>query len=77
MGSRDQAKESYEKALQLDPSEPRALSGFVALLIDMGLFARAGEIIEQLALVREWITELPNLFDGVAPGCPQPDQDPQ
>ena len=48
VGSTDQAKASYEKALQLDPTEPRALSGFVALLIDMGLFARAGEIIEQM-----------------------------
>jgi tetratricopeptide (TPR) repeat protein len=47
-GSTEQAKESYEKALQLDPSEPRALSGFVALLIDMGLFDRAAEIIEQM-----------------------------
>ena len=48
VGSRDEAKASYEKALQLDPSQPRALSGFVALLIDMGIFARAAEIVEQM-----------------------------
>jgi len=46
--SNDQAKASYEKALQLDPSEPRALSGFVALLVDMGDFPRAAEIIKQM-----------------------------
>jgi len=44
--SNDQAKASYEKALQLDPSEARALSGFVALLIDVGDFPRAAEIIK-------------------------------
>jgi hypothetical protein len=22
-------------------------------------------------LIREWIVELPNLFEGVTPGCPQ------
>lgn len=48
VGSIDAAKASYEKALALDPEEPRALSGFVALLIDMGDFARAAEIIEQM-----------------------------
>ncbi len=47
-GATERAKESYEKALQLDASEPRALSGFVALLIDMGLFPRAAEIIKQM-----------------------------
>ena len=26
---------------------------------------------------REWVTELPNLFEGVVPGCPQPERDPQ
>lgn len=46
--SRDAAKASYEKALQLDPAEPRALSGFVALLIDVEDFPRAGEIIAQM-----------------------------
>jgi len=48
VGSNEEAKASYEKALQLDPGQPRALSGFVALLIDMGNFARAAEIIEQM-----------------------------
>lgn len=48
VGSRDEAKASYEKALQLDPGQPRALSGFVALLIDTGNFARAAEIVEQM-----------------------------
>ena len=48
VGSSEEAKISYEKALQLDPGQPRALSGFVALLIDMGNFARAAEIIEQM-----------------------------
>ena len=48
VGSNEQAKESYEKALQLDPSESRALSGFLALLIDIGDFARAEEIIKQM-----------------------------
>ncbi len=47
-GSSKDAKASYEKALQLDPGQPRALSGFVALLIDIGDFARAAEIIEQM-----------------------------
>ena len=41
VGSSGEAKASYEKALKLDPGQPRALSGFVALLIDMGNFARA------------------------------------
>ena len=48
VGSSGEAKASYEKALKLDPGQPRALSGFVALLIDMGNFARAQEIIEQM-----------------------------
>jgi len=48
VGSTEEAKGSYEKALQLDPGEPRALSGFVALLIDMENFSRASEIIEQM-----------------------------
>ncbi len=48
LDSRDAAKASYERALQLDPAEPRALSGFVALLIDMEDFSRAGEIIAQM-----------------------------
>jgi tetratricopeptide (TPR) repeat protein len=48
VGSSEQAKVSYEKALQLDPGQPRALSGFVALLIDMGNFSRAAEIIDQM-----------------------------
>ena len=46
VGSIESAEASYEKALALDPSEPRALSGFVALLIGTGNFARAAEIIE-------------------------------
>jgi tetratricopeptide (TPR) repeat protein len=48
VGSRDAAKASYEKALQLDPGQPRALSGFVTLLIDSGNYARAAEIIKQM-----------------------------
>jgi tetratricopeptide (TPR) repeat protein len=48
VGSNQEAKASYEKALQLDPGQPRALSGFVALLIDMDDFARAAEIIDQM-----------------------------
>ncbi|KPK16074.1 MAG: hypothetical protein AMJ62_07280 [Myxococcales bacterium SG8_38] len=48
VGSVESAKASYEKALALDPGEPRALSGFVALLIDIGDFARAEKIIEQM-----------------------------
>ena len=46
--SSEQAKASYEKALQLDPGQPRALSGFVALLIDTGDFSRAAEVIAQM-----------------------------
>jgi tetratricopeptide (TPR) repeat protein len=48
VGSTTDAKASYEKALQLDPEQPRALSGFVALLIDMRDFSRAGEIVDQM-----------------------------
>jgi Flp pilus assembly protein TadD len=48
LGSVEPAKASYEKALQLDPAEPRALSGFVALLIDTGDFPRAGQVIRQM-----------------------------
>ena len=48
VGSSEQAKASYEKALQLDPGQPRALSGFVALLIDTGDFSRAAEVIAQM-----------------------------
>ncbi|MBW2209947.1 MAG: tetratricopeptide repeat protein [Deltaproteobacteria bacterium] len=44
VGSTEEAKTSYEKALQLDPGQARALSGFVALLIDLGDFARAAEL---------------------------------
>ena len=48
VGSSQEAKASYEKALQLDPSQPRALSGFVALLIDTNDFVRAADIIDQM-----------------------------
>ena len=48
VGSSEDAKTNYEKALRLDPGQPRALSGFVALLIDTGDFTRAAEIIEQM-----------------------------
>ena len=48
VGSKDEAKASYEKALQLDPAQPRALSGFVTLLIDTGNFDRAAEVIKQM-----------------------------
>jgi tetratricopeptide (TPR) repeat protein len=54
VGSSEQAKVSYEKALQLDPGQPRALSGFVALLIDMGNFSRAAEIINQMDKAKVW-----------------------
>ncbi len=46
--SASEAKASYEKALALDAGQPRALSGFVTLLIDTGDFARAGEVIAQM-----------------------------
>ena len=48
VGTAAEAKGSYEKALRLDAGQPRALSGFVALLIDMGDFARADELIGQM-----------------------------
>jgi tetratricopeptide (TPR) repeat protein len=48
VGKTEEAKTSYEKALQLGPGEPVALSGFVALLIDVRDFARAAKIIEQM-----------------------------
>lgn len=48
VGDVNAAKVSYEKALELDPEQPRALSGFLALLIDTGGFERAGEIMRQL-----------------------------
>ena len=48
VGSKDEAKASYEKALQLDPAQPRALSGFVTLLIDTSNFDRAAEVIKQM-----------------------------
>jgi predicted Zn-dependent protease len=48
VGSNADAKSSYEKALQLDPGQPRALSGFVTLLIDTGDFTRAAEMIGQM-----------------------------
>jgi tetratricopeptide (TPR) repeat protein len=47
-GKTEEAKTSYEKALQLGPGEPVALSGFVALLIDVSDFAQAAKIIEQM-----------------------------
>jgi tetratricopeptide (TPR) repeat protein len=52
VGSTGEAKASYEKALQLDPGQPRALSGFVALLIDMRDFGPAAEIIDQMDKVK-------------------------
>ncbi len=52
VGSNQEAKASYEKALELDPGQPRALSGFVALLIDMGDFALAAEVIDQMDKAR-------------------------
>ncbi|MFA9470249.1 MAG: tetratricopeptide repeat protein, partial [Deltaproteobacteria bacterium] len=48
VGSTAEAKASYEMALQLDPEQPRALSGFAALLIDMRDFTRAAEIVDQM-----------------------------
>ncbi len=47
-GAVDEARASYEKALRLDPEQPRALSGFAALAIDTGDFARAGELVAQM-----------------------------
>jgi tetratricopeptide (TPR) repeat protein len=46
--SMEAAEQSYEKALALDPDEPRALSGLVALLIDTASFERAEKVIEQM-----------------------------
>ena len=48
VGSNDEAKAAYEKALVLDPAQPRALSGFATLLVDTGNFDRAAEVIEQM-----------------------------
>ncbi|MGB3050327.1 MAG: tetratricopeptide repeat protein [Polyangiales bacterium] len=48
VGSNEEAKASYEKALGLDPAQPRALSGFATLLIDTGNFDRAAEVIKQM-----------------------------
>ena len=48
VGDANEARVSYEKALQLDPEQPRALSGFLGLLIDTGGFERAGEIMQQM-----------------------------
>ena len=48
VGSKGEATASYEKALELDPAQPRALSGFVTLLIDAGNFTRAAELIKQM-----------------------------
>ncbi|NNE18001.1 MAG: tetratricopeptide repeat protein [Myxococcales bacterium] len=48
VGSNDDAQAAYEKALALDPAQPRALSGFATLLIDTGSFDRAAEIIKQM-----------------------------
>jgi tetratricopeptide (TPR) repeat protein len=48
VGSKDDAQAAYEKALTLDPVQPRALSGFATLLLDTGSFDRATEIIKQM-----------------------------
>ena len=48
VGSNDEAKAAYEKALALDSAQPRALSGFATLLIDTGNFDRAAEVIKQM-----------------------------
>ncbi len=48
VGDTSAAKASYEKALELDSEQPRALSGFLALLIDTGDFARAAELMQQM-----------------------------
>jgi len=48
VGSNDEANAAYEKALALDPAQPRALSGFATLLIDTGNFNRAAEVIKQM-----------------------------
>lgn len=46
--SRQEAEASYKKALELDPDQARALSGFVALLVDMAEFDRAAKVIAQM-----------------------------
>ena len=48
VGNPAAAKTSYETALQLDPEQPRALSGFLALLIDTGDFIRADDVMQQM-----------------------------
>ncbi|MGB3052091.1 MAG: tetratricopeptide repeat protein, partial [Polyangiales bacterium] len=48
VGSNDEANAAYEKALALDPAQPRALSGFATLLIDARNFDRAAEVIKQM-----------------------------
>ncbi|MEM7435936.1 MAG: tetratricopeptide repeat protein [Myxococcota bacterium] len=48
VGDVNRAKASYESALAIDPAQPRALSGLLALLIDTGDFARAGEVMETM-----------------------------
>ncbi|MEM8608699.1 MAG: tetratricopeptide repeat protein [Myxococcota bacterium] len=52
VGNANAAKASYEIALELDPEQPRALSGFLALLIDTGDFARADSIMQQMDTAR-------------------------
>ena len=48
VGASEDAKAAYEKALELDPAQARALSGFATLLIDTGNFDRAAEVIKQM-----------------------------
>ena len=47
-GTLDIAKASYRAALALDPGEPRALTGLLALAMDSDDFDRAGELVEQM-----------------------------
>ena len=48
VGDVNAAKRSYERALELDPAQPRALSGLLALLVDTGAFGRAKLIMKQM-----------------------------
>ena len=47
-GDVDKAKASYGAALELDPGEPRALTGLLALAIDREDFVEAGKLVEQM-----------------------------
>ncbi len=48
VGNPNAAQDSYARALQLDPNQPRALSGLLALKIDTGDFKGAAEVMTEL-----------------------------